>query len=81
VEIRIARTITDGRGYHPGMEIDRMMEYPWVARQRTCGADSVAADQLAEASPPREGPTAWPEWKQEDALAYQQYLDEFFKGY
>jgi hypothetical protein len=79
VVIKVARTITEENGY-PGMERDRMMEYPGVARQRTCGAASFSADEWMESGPPYDGPEAWPEWKQEDDLAYQQYLDEVFKG-
>jgi hypothetical protein len=79
VDTRVARTITDENAY-PGMELDRMMEYPGVARQRTCGASSFSADEGMEGGPPCEGPAGRAEWKIEDDLAYQQWLDEVFKG-
>jgi hypothetical protein len=65
---------------YPGMERDRMMEYHGAARQRTRGASSFSADECMESGPPCDGPAGWPEWKIEDHLAYQQYLDEVFKG-
>jgi hypothetical protein len=70
---------SDENGY-PGMELDGMMEYPVAARQRTCGASSFGADEWMECGPPCDGPEQWPEWKIEDDLAYQQYLNVFFKG-
>jgi hypothetical protein len=68
-----------GRNRYPGMEIDRMMEYPEATRHRTCGASSFSADERMEGGKPREGPAVWTEWKQDDDQAYQQYLDGFFR--
>jgi hypothetical protein len=70
---------SDENGY-PGMERDGMMEDPGAPRQRTCGASSFGADEWVQVGPTCQRPEAWPEWKQEDNLAYQQYVDEFFRG-
>jgi hypothetical protein len=70
---------SDENGY-PGMERNRMMEYPVAARQRTSPASSFGADEWVEGGHTCEGPGQWPEWKQEDDRAYQQYLDDVFKG-
>jgi hypothetical protein len=69
----------DETGY-PGMERDRMMEYPGVARHRTGGTPSLEPDERLEGAEPSGGPQGWPEWKFEDDQAYQQYLDEVFRG-
>jgi hypothetical protein len=79
VVIKVSRTITEENGY-PGMERDAMIEDPGAARQRTSGASSFSADEWMESGPQCDGPEQWPEWKIEDDLAYQQYLDEIFRG-
>jgi hypothetical protein len=70
---------SDENGY-PGMEVDRIVEYPGVTRRSICGPSSFSADERMESGTQCDGPEQWPEWKQEDDLAYQQYLDEVFKG-
>jgi hypothetical protein len=67
----------DENGY-PGMELERMMEYPGASRQRTWGASSFSADEWVEVDSTSEGPEGWPDWKKEDDVAFQQYLDGFF---
>jgi hypothetical protein len=74
VSVKFSRTIT-----YPGIELHRMMEYPWTSRQPTSGASSFGADEWVEAGPIREGLAGWPEWKIEDDLAYQQWLDDVFE--
>jgi hypothetical protein len=65
---------------YPGMELDAMMEYPGGARQRSYDSSSFGADEWMKSGTPGAGPAQWPEWKQEDDRAYQQYLDVAFKG-
>jgi hypothetical protein len=71
VSVKFLRTITDA-----GIELHRMMEYPGIAHQPTGGGSSFGADEWVEAGPIGEGPAGWPEWKIEDDLAYQQWLDD-----
>lgn len=61
---------------YPGMGLDAMMEYPGVARQRSCRASSFGADEWVENGPPCKGPEGWPEWKREDGQTCQRYLDD-----
>jgi hypothetical protein len=72
-------TRVDENGYL-GMVLDRMMEYPGAPRQRTGGASSLSADEGMGSGKPCDGPEQWSEWKQEEDVAFQQYLDHVFKG-
>jgi hypothetical protein len=65
----------DGR-----VSFELMMDNAAAPRQGSCGDSSFDADERAEGGKPREGPEQWPEWKQENDQAYQQYLDEAFNG-
>jgi hypothetical protein len=69
----------DENGY-PGMELDRMMEYPGAPRQRTGGASSLSADEGMGSGKPCDGPEQWSEWKQEEDVAFQQYSTMFSKA-
>ena len=60
------------------LELDPMMDNAGAPRHRTYGGSSFSADEWVEAGKPRDGPEQWPEWKQENDRAYQQYLDEGF---
>jgi hypothetical protein len=62
--------VTQNENGYPGLELDRMMEYPSAARQGTCGTSSFGADEWREGGPPCEGPEEWPGWEQEDDQAY-----------
>jgi hypothetical protein len=62
------------------VKLELMMDNAAASCQGTCGASSFDADEWVEGSKPREGPEPWPEWKQENDQAYQQYLDEACNG-
>jgi hypothetical protein len=59
---------------------DLMMENAGVPPHRTYGAFSWSTDERVGSGAPCEVHEQWTEWKQEDDQAYQQYLDEIFKG-
>jgi hypothetical protein len=44
---------------YAGMELDRMMEHPWAARHRSCGASSFGAEWV-EAGTRAKGPESGP---------------------
>lgn len=60
----------------PGWKLGQITEYPSAARQRSCGASPFGAAEWVEAGTVCDGPEEWPEWKIEDDLAYQQWLDD-----
>jgi len=62
------------RSYAGSLPCGLMANY--VIRSVSC----FGADEWVEVGHSCEGPEGWPEWKQEDDLAYQQYLDEIFRG-
>jgi hypothetical protein len=62
------------------VKLELLMENAGAPGSRTRVASSFSVDEWVESSAPYDGPEGWPEWKQDDDLVYQQYLDDVFRG-
>ena len=59
-------------------KLELMMENVGAPGIRTRVASPFSVDEWVGGSAPYDGPEGWPEWKQDDDLVYQQYLDWCF---